>query len=94
MASPEHGAMVDRAASPSSTDAEVARMKMLRDARVGALLAGRRSSAVRQNTALNAESAGLIASVNGGDSPIRLSTKRPRGALVGATAVSTRRHRS
>lgn len=92
MESHEHGAMVDRVASQSSNEAEVARMKLLRDARVRALLARRGASAVQQNDASKSASADLITAANGGDSPIRSSIERSSGPFPSASAVSTRRH--
>jgi hypothetical protein len=76
MESQEPGARADRAAAPSSNEAEVARMKVLRGARVRALLARRGVPTPQPHAASVTASAALIVSAHGGDQPLCSPARR------------------
>lgn len=69
-------------------------MKVLRDARVRALLARRRAARAPQHDAPRTVPADPFAPTKGDDSPIRASAERSSSPAAGATTASTRRQPS
>jgi hypothetical protein len=76
MTSHQPAARAERTVSQSANEAEVARMKVLRDARVRALLARCGAPMPPRSAAADRASAALTAPASGGDLPIGSAARR------------------